>query len=64
MNDEIRYMYPMVLWSVDVIQLTSTLPRLATRGVLMPGVVPVLELLVGVSVAVVMRLIPLRLRGP
>jgi hypothetical protein len=32
--------------------------------VLMPGVVPVLELLVGVSVAVVMRLIPLRLRGP
>ena len=25
-NDAIRYMYPIVLWSVDVSQLTTTLP--------------------------------------
>ena len=25
-NEVIRYMYPRALWSVDVIQLTTTLP--------------------------------------
>jgi hypothetical protein len=33
MNDAIRYMYPIVLWSVDVIQLTTMRPLdLGTTG--------------------------------
>ena len=34
MNEAIRYMYPMVLWSVEVIHLTTMLPFLrgTTRG--------------------------------
>jgi hypothetical protein len=33
-KEEIRYMYPIVLWSVDVIQLTTIRPldRGTTRG--------------------------------
>ena len=30
-NDAIRYRYPIVLWSVEVIQLTTMLPFCSTR---------------------------------
>ncbi|MDF2492688.1 MAG: hypothetical protein K0Q58_1266 [Microbacterium sp.] len=33
-NDAIRYMYPIVLWSVEVIHLTIRLPFCSTREVL------------------------------
>ena len=32
MNDEIRYMYPIVLWSVDVIHFTTVRPKFCRDG--------------------------------
>src|SRR5882757_1732182 len=39
MNDVMRYRYPIVLWSVDVTQLTSTLP-LRSSLVALNGIAP------------------------
>ncbi|MDQ0731038.1 hypothetical protein QFZ57_001832 [Arthrobacter sp. B1I2] len=59
-NDAIRYMYPMVLWSVEVIQLTTMVPleRRTTAGAAVAAVPPILWPVVVMSVPSFTVLLP------
>src|SRR5690554_770210 len=61
MNDEIRYMYPIFLWSVVVIHSTITLPLRPALGETVCCVVPVLVTTGRASVVVMVTISPFRL---